>query len=399
MQDYKNKITLALKANPKDRMNLPLRLLVFSLLSVALMTSCEPTFLPYYPTTETRVVWKSGEEGYHTYRIPVVLATGPDTVLAFAEGRKGGRGDAGDIDLLVKRSTDGGQTWGAPIVIWDDSTNTCGNPAPVLDEETGDIHLLMTWNKGSDTEGEIMAGTSEEPRRVFHSRSTDGGLTWSTPRDISETARHPEWRWYATGPVHGIQMQNGPFEGRLVIPANHSTPAEERDPATYRSHIVYSDDNGATWKRGGVHEPYTNESTVVELLDGRLMQNMRSYHGQNQRAVSTSIDGGATWTPAALDSTLIEPVCQASLLRYSWPTEAYPKGILLFSNPASHQREKMTIKASFDEGVTWAAEHEVYEGSSAYSSLVNLADGRIGLLFERNDYSEIVLWSSAPFWE
>ena len=304
-------------------------------------------------------------------------------------GRKGGQGDAGDIDLLVKRSTDNGITWSDPVVVWDDSTNTCGNPAPVVDQETGTIHLLMTWNKGSDTEGDIMTGTSEFPRMVYHTTSTDNGLTWAKPTNISDSVRRPGWRWYATGPVHGIQLEKGPHTGRMIIPANHSIPAETRDPATYRSHIIYSDDAGASWHIGGVHETYTNESTIAELSDGRLMQNMRSYHGQNRRAVSTSFDGGLTWSPVVLDTTLIEPVCQASLLRHG--------NLLLFSNPASTQREMMTIRTSTDDGASWTTEHLVYAGSSAYSSLVSLHDDQIGLLYERNDYGEIVFWKSTDF--
>ena len=336
--------------------------------------------------TET-LVYISGEGNYHTYRIPVVIATTTGTLLAFAEGRKGGRGDAGDIDLLVKRSTDNGLTWSDPIVVWDDSTNTSGNPAPVVDQETGTIHLLMTWNKGTDHESYIMTGASEFPRLVYHTSSTDDGLTWAEPTNISATTRKPDWRWYATGPVHGIQLKEGPHAGRLLIPANHSIPADTRDPSTYRSHVIYSDDGGESWQLGGVHEPYTNESTIVELANGRLMQNMRSYHGKNRRAVSTSSDGGLTWTPVKLDSTLIEPVCQASLLRHG--------NALLFSNPASTQREMMTIRASYDEGESWSAEKLIYAGSSAYSSLVSLPNGKVGLLYERNDYGEIVFWQGA----
>ena len=347
-----------------------------------LIVGCQPQSAPVAPVES--IVYASGEGGYHTYRIPVALATAEGTLLAFAEGRKGGQGDAGDIDLLVRRSTDNGLTWSEPIVVWDDSTNTCGNPAPVVDQETGAIHLLMTWNKGSDHEGDIMMGTSEFPRLVYHTTSTDDGLTWSEPVNISETTREPDWRWYATGPVHGIQLTQGPHAGRLIIPANHSTPADTRDPATYRSHIIYSDDAGATWQLGGVHEPYTNESTIAELSDGRLMQNMRSYHGQNRRAVSTSADGGLTWTPVVLDSTLIEPVCQASMLRHG--------DALLFSNPASTQREMMTIRTSYDDGASWPDEYVIYAGSSAYSSLVTLPNGKVGLLYERNDYGEIVFW-------
>lgn len=339
---------------------------------------------------QTVVVWESGAGTYHTYRIPVVIAASDGTLVAFSEGRVGGQGDAGDIDLLARRSTDGGRTWSEDIVVCDNGKNTCGNPAPVVDEEAGVIHLLMTHNLGTDAERAIMEGTSEGIRGVYYAQSTDNGATWTRPVDISDQVREPDWRWYATGPVHGIQLKSGPHAGRLVIPANHSVPAEETGPHTYHSHVIYSDDHGATWNLGGTHDAYTNESTVVELTDGRLMQNMRSYRGLHQRAVATSTDGGLSWSAATDAEALIEPVCQASLLRYSGAGGAYPNGILLFSNPASTTRDHMTVRASFDDGQTWPVSRLIYEGSAAYSSLVRLSDGRIGLLYERDDYGQIV---------
>ena len=186
-----------------------------------------------------------------------------------------------------------------------------------------------------------------------------------------------------TGPANGIQLQHGPHQGRLVIPANHSIPHDDRIvdgrkdlPADYyRSHVVFSDDGGQTWQLGGTHEPYTNESTVVELFDGVLMQNMRSYHGcrrteegervdcLNRRAVATSRNGGISWSPVRLDQTLVEPICQASLFRYSWADTTHPRGILLFSNPASStSRDHMTVRASFDDGTTWPVHRVIEQG-------------------------------------
>src|SRR5690554_5034052 len=141
-----------------------------------------------------------GTGGYHTYRIPSIIVTGEGSVLAFAEGRKESSSDTGDIDLLMRRSTDGGKTWGEQVVIWDDASNVCGNPTPVLDEETGTIWLLMTWNRGDDAEGDIIKKTSNDTRRVFVSSSIDDGKTWSIPNDITETTKNPAWGWYATGP-------------------------------------------------------------------------------------------------------------------------------------------------------------------------------------------------------
>ena len=133
-----------------------------------------------------------------------------------------------------------------------------------------------------------------------------------------------------------------------------------------------------------------NECAVAELADGRLMLNMRSNRGKSQRGVALSDDGGISWSECRNDSTLMEPVCQASLLRYSWG-EGGDNSRLLFSNPASPvSRDHMTLRVSYDDGKTWPVTHQVYEGSSSYSCLTRLQTGSIGLLYEREDYREIV---------
>jgi sialidase-1 len=337
-------------------------------------------------------VFSAGTDGYHTYRIPALVVSKKGSVLAFCEGRKHSGGDTGTIDLLLKRSTDGGQTWGTQQVIWADGNNVCGNPAPVVDQTTGDIWLFMTWNRGEDDEHKIQQGKGLATRRVFVTRSSDDGLTWLTPRDITEAVKKPQWRWYATGPVNGIQLTRGAHKGRLVIPANHT---DLSDPTKHpsRAHVIYSDDHGQSWQLGGVEDEKTNESTVAERTDGSLLHNMRSYHGQHRRAVATSQDGGLSWSPVRLDPALVEPICQASLLRFSWPEAGRP-GLMLFSNPASTRRENMTVRLSYDDGATWPLSRTIHAGPSAYSCLVVLPDQRVGCLYEcgaKSSYEKIVL--------
>jgi sialidase-1 len=158
--------------------------------------------------------------------------------------------------------------------------------------------------------------------------------------------------------------------GRLVIPCDHNTADGRRF-----SHVIYSDDRGATWKIGGIAEEKTNESTIVELKNGELLFNMRSYHGRNRRAVQRSKDGGLTWSPLELDQNLIEPVCHASMING-------PKGQVLFSNPAATTRTRMTVRMSGDDGRTWPVDQVIHEGPAAYSSLAMLRGGTIGLLYE-----------------
>ncbi|MBX3399044.1 MAG: exo-alpha-sialidase [Gemmataceae bacterium] len=340
----------------------------FLLLLLPLVSNAAPTHVP---------VFVAGQDGYHTFRIPSVIVTPKGTVLAFAEGRKAGRGDAGDIDLVLKRSADGGKSWGPLETVWDDADNTCGNPCPVVDAKTGTIHLLLTHNLGTDTESKIVAGKSERGRTVWISKSADDGKTWTKPREITKDVKRPEWTWYATGPGVGIQLKSG----RLLIPCDSKSDGGK----VRESHVIFSDDAGKTWQLGGVVGPHCNECQAVELADGRVMLNMRTYRGNNRRLVSFSSDGGKTFTEPNEDAALIEPVCQASILRL--PGEG-----ILFSNPASTKREKLTLRLSTDEGKTWAHSRELFGGPAAYSCLTVLPNGDVGCLYERGTktaYDEI----------
>lgn len=343
-------------------------------------------------------VFRSGEGGYHTYRIPSLIATKGGVLLAFAEGRKGGAGDAGDIDLLVRRSVDQGRTWEEVRTVWDDGANTCGNPCPVVDRESGAIVLLMTWNRGDDPEPRIIAGESRDTRRVFVSRSLDEGRSWSVPREITSEVKSTNWTWYATGPGAGIQVEKGAYRGRLVVPCDHIEAGTRR----YYSHVIYSDDGGQRWRLGGrTPEPQVNECEVVELEGGKLLLNMRNYdRGQRTRQQAVSVDGGVTWKEQRHVPELRDPICQASLRRQVWPVEGRP-GILLFSNPAADRRERMTLRASFDDGRTWPVSRLLDARPSAYSCLTMLPDGTIGILYEagqKGPYESIVFSRIAPEW-
>jgi sialidase-1 len=352
-------------------------------------------------------VFVSGEDGYHTYRIPAVVKAKTGALLAFCEGRKSAGGDSGNIDILLKRSTDGGRTWGAMQTVWDDADNTCGNPCPVLDESTGTLWLLLTHNLGTDHEREIAARTSKGTRTVWVASSTDHGATWTKPVEITSTTKDPSWTWYATGPGVGIQIKQGEHAGRLVIPCDHNY--DDPDDATKKkqisgSHAIYSDDHGKTWKLSATIRPNMNECQVVELFDGRgtLLMDMRSKSGRNLRMESTSKDGGATWTAPFDSSGLIEPVCQASIVRHE-AAKAGERGLLVFSNPAAKTRVQLTVKASADDAKTWREVAVLHPGPSAYSSLVSLDAGTVGCFYENGEkkpYERItfarVALSSAP---
>lgn len=331
------------------------------------------------PAPPRRVtVFVSGEEGYHTFRIPALVVTPQGALLAICEGRKTNRADHGDVDLVYKRSADGGRTWGPLRLLYEEGATaltTIGNPCPVVDQQTGIIWLPFTRDNDA----------------VLLTSSDDDGQSWSAPRNITTQVKKKTWQWYATGPGNGIQLQHGAQRGRLIIPCDHRLQAVADRQEASHSHIFYSDDHGATWQLGGAAASRTNECAVVELSRDRLMLNMRSFRGTGKRAVAISQDGGLTWGETQDDPILIEPCVQASLLRYI-PGTAQSPSPLLFVNPATTQgRHHLTVRWSGDEGRTWPVQRLLEEGSAAYSSLAQLPDGPLGVLYERADYGQIGL--------
>ena len=361
------------------------RLSIILLMSYSLITlSC--TKNERKPESSKPVVlWQKSDTSYDNFRIPSVIVTQKGTVLAFAEGRSND-GDAGDIDLLVKRSFDNGKTWSEQTVVWDDRDNTCGNPCPVIDETTGRIILLMTWNSGADGEDDAIIKEGDDTRRPFMCYSDDDGLTWSEPEDLTATCKNPDWGWYATGPGVAIQLKSEQYKNRIVIPANHSYSINNKEEQVtegvygYGSHVLLSDDGGSSWRMSMAITPGCNESQVVELSDGRLMMNMRSYNGLSSRAISYSEDGGETWSDIEHALQLADEQCQASIIEYG----SYAgKKMYLFSNPGNPwDRVYMTIRASYDDCNTWSNSKLIFAGPSAYSCMTVLPDGNIGLLFE-----------------
>jgi sialidase-1 len=344
---------------------------------------------------EETVVYQSGAGGYHTFRIPAIVKATNGDLLAFAEGRKASRSDTGDIDLLLKRSHDGGKTWGDLQVLWDDEANTCGNPCAVVDGQTGITWLFSTHNPGKDSEKAINHGSASGGRTVWVLQSKDQGATWSKPVEITSAVKKSEWTWYATGPGIGIQIQHGAHAGRLVIPCDHNFPDKAAGKSVHASHAIYSDDHGATWQLGDAIAPGMNECQVVELFDGQgtLLMDMRSYRGLAQRAQSRSTDGGATWTGPVDVPVLVEPICQASILR--WETAGADRpGWLLFSNPADPaKRRNLTVRASTDDGATWSRALVLRKGGTGYSCLVALDATSAACLYEMSDkrpYEQIV---------
>lgn len=337
------------------------------------------------PRADVTPLFISGENGYGRYRIPALLVTPKQTVLAFCEGRVKAAGLTGDIDLVVRRSTDGGRTWSPLAVVADDGPNTLGNPCPVVDRTTGVIWLPFTRSLGQDTEKEIIDGTSDGRTQVWLTHSTDDGVTWAKPTNISAQATRADWTWYGTGPGFGLQLPSG----RLLIPSYHAIAKT----GIYQVHSLFSDDHGRSWQIGGNLRDETTEPQAALRRDGTLVINARNIFPRNQaevrhRVVGISRDGGTTWTEVTEDPTLTDSSCEASLLVYSGLAEgAAPsdaRSIWAFSNPPGPGRRRLTVRLSYDEGKTWPVAKLIEPVASEYSSLTRLPDHAIGLLYERD---------------
>lgn len=329
--------------------------------------------------------------GYPVYRIPALTLTPAGTVVAFAEGRPSGN-DWGNIDIVCRRSTDGGATWGPQKVVLSHGVDTAGNPTVVVDPASGDLVLLSCRNATADSPGEVCRGQGA-PRRVYVQRSADDGVTWSAAVELTPGVRQAGWRWYATGPGHGVALSVGPDAGRLVIPANHTktpTGADEGDESKYcGGHSLISDDGGHTWRVGFVNSTPNgdineNEASVAELPDGRLYFTCREQGGTGigNRADCWSSSGGETqekgYRPQA---TISGPVCQGSVI-------TAPGGLLLYSGPAHpDDRAAMTIWVSRDEGVTWRVGLPISGLPAAYSDMVMVDPDTVGLLYETGDWT------------
>ena len=355
---------------------------------VLLLCSSYVVFSQHIPALRSNVLFKKGDAGVHTYRIPALVQANDGTIIVFAEARKNGAGDSGDIDLVARRSTDGGKTWGNVFTVWDDGENVCGNPCPVVDRSTGRIILLSTWNNGRDGEKAIHSRTSIDTRRVFIMYSDDSGLTWSEAEDITPFVKLPEWTWYATGPCHAVQLLKGKNRGRIVVPCNHGVYEKSQEQGTV-SHVIYSDDGGISWHIGG-NPGVGNESTVTELRNGDLMLNMRGPRDKDRlengaaRLAAVSHDAGITFDIPYLEKGLVEPVCNASIINYT--PKGKLTGTLLFSNPDDKtSRRYMTVKRSDDSGKTWYPVCRLSNLPAAYSDMLVLDGGDVAVFYETGE--------------
>lgn len=342
---------------------------------------------------EKKDLFEARTNGYWTYRIPGIAVTKNDAVLVTAEARPGQGGDYDFNDVLMRRSTDGGRTFG-PVVKIVDHTSYGDGPAS---------NFVMIPDRDS---GRVVAVFHHDYARAFTIYSDDDGATWSEPVEITDVFEQFKsdyaWRVCSNGCGHGLQLRSG----RMVVPVwlSDGSGSEHGKHRGHRPSIVTlitSDDCGRSWQRGGivirqgdtvggetVHN--ASETTAVELEDGSLMFNARTESQPHRRLVAVSSDGGASWGGHRWDAALLDPICMASLMRYNWAGDGRP-GCILFSNPDNldktmatwaYDRKRLSIKISNDDGSTWPITRVLEEGPSGYSALARSSDGTVLCLYE-----------------
>ncbi len=354
-----------------------------------------------------QVLRAAGQDNCDTYRIPGLITTGNGTLIAVYDNRYNNSKDLQeDIDVGMSRSTDGGQSWEPMRAIMDmgewggkyERLNGIGDPCVLYDHTRNTIWVAALWMSGA-TEKDMLWNASrpgmnpEETGQFMLVKSTDDGLTWSEPVNITEQIKDPLWQLLLQGPGRGITLN----DGTLIFPAQFKADIGEKalDGGQFTCHstIVFSRDGGKTWKIGAGAKPNTTESQVVQLPDGRLMLNMRDDLNRsvkdktNGRAVATTSDLGETWqTHPSSNHALPEPNCMASLISANVKIEGTNRQALFFSNPNNkNSRTNMTIKASLDGGLTWHEKYwtELNETDGYGYSCMTMTDGKtVGILYE-----------------
>jgi sialidase-1 len=364
---------------------------------------------PNLPTKET-TVFQNGDDGYLCYRIPAIVKAPNGDLLAFCEARRLNCSDHGDVRIVMKRSSDNGDTWSKLEIVAENGNNQAGNPAPVfdlMDKKYKKGRLFLFYNTGTVSESEVRNG--KDIREVWYKTSEDAGKTWSKSVNITQFVSKPnkpsanpaynfkeDWRSYANTPGHGLQLTLGRKKGRIFIPANHSEGAPKAQFRDYFAHGFYTDNHGKTWKlTPNVTYAGSNESTAAELSGGIVM-NCRNQSGDvKNRILAFSKNGGANWDTVYFEKQLIDPVCQGSMINFmvhpdKSGTTKEGKKVLLFTNlEHTSKRENLTLKMSADDGKTWQTVQVICPNSAAYSDLVILQDNRIGVLYEKNNYTKI----------
>ena len=370
-----------------------------------------PLFLILLSTAQNKsaAVFVAGSDTYQSFRIPAMVTLKDGSIIAFAEGRVNNAGDFGNVDIVMKKSSDNGVTWSKLTTIVNYDKLQAGNPAPVVDltdPKYPNGRLFLFYNTGNAPEKDLRMGMGL--REVWYITSTDGGVKWSQPVNITlqvhkpyQTNRNPayhfpeQWRSYANTPGHALQFKQGKYKGRIYVIGNHSAGYPQKNYADYDVHGFYSDDHGASFHlSNNLNLPGANESMAVELSGNKMMINARNQSGTpRNRIVALSSDGGVSWDTSFYDLQLVDPVCQGSILEVHLNNK---KAIVFCNNNNADNRDNLTLRISYDEGKTWSTNFVIaqsepgYKGDyTGYSDLVQIGKKSVGILYETNNYQQI----------
>lgn len=342
------------------------------------------------PFLEKQPLFTEGSDGFTLYRIPGIVVTVKGTVLAYCEARKFTVADRGEIEIHMRRSTDGGRTWEQARQVAHMGPRLPRNPHMPMDKQGKNMGGPdeQTVNNAvaiAARDGLVHLVYCVEYCRAFHIFSEDDGVSWSAPVEITHALEkfrdRLDWQAIASGPGHAIQMDNG----RLLVPFWMAT-YEQEAPLRKAVGIIYSDDNGSTWQTGDIAVPQGGEPNIAQLADGRVIVTSRNTLPQDRRLACWSRDGASGWSIPMLVEDLPEPGCMAGIVACDMAASNHGR-FLLYSSPDTTKREhkervNVTIRASFDGGLTWPVKRLLEDGPSAYSDLAVLQDGTILCFYE-----------------
>ena len=356
-----------------------------------------------------------------SFRIPaLVTSRDGSTLIAAYDVRYDDSSDLqGDIDVGVKRSTDGGRTWSNLILAMDMGTygyspassdtwktaqqnNGIGDPALLVDEATGRIFCFGLWAHGhrSDNDKRVLAWSStgydvEQTSQFIMTYSDDDGLTWSEPVNLTRQLKKQNWNSIFQGPGRGITMK----DGTLVVPIQH-----QEGPLTLpnglpalHSGIAYSTDYGETWHTHALAHTITSECAVAEIEPGVLLLTMRDETNSRVRRNYITRDLGRSWEKHSTDGKWVDSTCEASMIAVPASNNVLGKDLLIFANPHNTGRSRMTIHVSEDNGDTWAGTTLLDEGGSAYSAITMIDNATVGILYESSRGN--ILFQAIPLTE
>ena len=343
---------------------------------------------------------QSGDNGVYSYRIPGLVTTNQGVLLAVYDVRHQTNIDLQeDIDIGMSRSLDGGKSWEPMKIIMDmgeynglpQSQKGIVDPAILVDKQTNTVWVSAVWVHGLANDRawrSVRPGVNPEDGtgQIMLVNSTDNGLTWSEPINITPMVKSEDMTMLLQGPGRGITMK----DGTLVFPVQYKSVKNKQKGEIS---IIYSKDHGTTWCRAnsvstdeGVSEPQ-----IAEITPGVLMINART--SAPYRFVATTCDLGINWkTHESSGKVLVEPGCMGSLLHIGKMQNILKKELLLFSNPdfeterpSMSSRRNLTIKVSLDGGLNWPDRYRINldeEQGWGYSCLTQIDDRTIGILYE-----------------